>query len=98
MKPKDFVEHAKRNLPASLEGSGFVNVGSYLGWKMFANKFAKLDDSTPDSGYLWVAINDEEMRRLEGYVRIEPTLTPHQNEGALFGDIFTKIKDYYNVR
>lgn len=92
------IEQARNRLPSELEANGFVNLGTYVGWKMYANKFAKISDQMPDAGYLWVALNDKEMRRLEGYVRIEPTLTADQNEGALFGDIFTRIKNQYNVR
>jgi hypothetical protein len=96
VKPKDFVEQAKRELPTRLQTDGqFVAIGKYLGWELFSRQHIKADENDPNSGYLWIALNHETMRRIEGYVPIYDTLTRHQNEGALFGDIFHHIKQQY---
>jgi hypothetical protein len=99
VKPKEFIEQAKRELPTRLQTDGqFIPIGKYIGWEMFCRQHIKTDENDPRSGYLWIALNHETMRRIEGYVPISTNLTPHQNEGALFGDIFNHIKQQYNVR
>lgn len=96
MKPKEFVEQAKRELPTRLQmDGGFIHLGQYIGWEMFSKTHLKANETEPPSGYLWLALNSDTMERLEGYVTINPELTPHQNDGALFGDIFTQIKSKY---
>ena len=96
MKPKEFIEQAKRELPTRLQmDGGFIHLGGYLGWEMFSKSHTKSAEGEPASAYLWLALNSDTMERIEGYVPVDATLTPHQNEGALFGNIFTQIKSKY---
>lgn len=106
MKQADFIAEVKERLPLSFATAGFVDEGNYLGYQIHMKIWFKgsLEDipfaEQPDSAIMWIALNSDSMRRLQGSIMIategDYTSNCRKAMATAWGDLFSQIKQTYD--